>query len=351
MLTDLLRVCGPDEVVELVTSGRLELTYLPSSLGVLTDNTGSAAELHRPAVFSVPQAWDLQHALPGAFKEVLGKPGRARRMAAKVEPHVQQYVFDDALANAAMADFLRAEYLSAAATIALRELAPTYVQLQDLRFEATQRGERLVIDTNVDFAEAARAHHRVFPREVSGLSPALILGQVFNALGELHLAALYTSELATDPASDALIRHRCAAVVVRRDARAASIEAFQELVLRDGRALRDAVNSGARSFAEVLAFLEKADQFRDWLESQEPTADLVGEYMRSVTESTWVEGLPAKAVRWAVATGLGMALAGPGGAVAGGALGLFDTFVLERLVRGWRPNQFIDDEMRRFVRP
>ena len=105
MLVDLLRKCGPDEVVELVTSGRLSVSYLPNGLGILTEFTGSPNEIHRPTTFTIPGAFELQNALPGAFEEVLGRPGRARRLALRVAPHVEEFSWDESLETAALADF------------------------------------------------------------------------------------------------------------------------------------------------------------------------------------------------------------------------------------------------------
>ena len=183
------------------------------------------------------------------------------------------------------------------------------------------------------------------------MTPAIILSQILNALGDLHIGAMYTAELATDPASEALIRQKCSVILAGRDRRAEAIAAFQTLAVSNARAIREAVNTGQRDFRDVLALLESADRFRSWLREQEPTAELVHEYIERLAERTWVETLPAKIARWAVASGAGFALGGlgPEGAAISSGLGAVDMFLLERFVQGWRPSQFVDGNLREFV--
>lgn len=77
-----------------------------------------------------------------------------------------------------------------------------------------------------------------------------------------------------------------------------------------------------------------------------------------------MNGLPGKFLRIAAFTGAGhllgalTGLAGLGtvaGAVAGTAadvaLDVTDSFLLERVVKGWRPNQFVERKLLPFVDP
>jgi hypothetical protein len=49
-------------------------------------------------------------------------------------------------------------------------------------------------------------------------------------------------------------------------------------------------------------------------------------------------------------TAVGFAALGPMGVVASTALSLFDAFLLEKLVEGWKPNRFVDRHLRDFLR-
>jgi hypothetical protein len=67
-----------------------------------------------------------------------------------------------------------------------------------------------------------------------------------------------------------------------------------------------------------------------------------------------MDGLPAKSLRWLIFTGAGLLLGGiPGavGLVASTLSGASDTFLVDHLVRGWKPNQFVEGPLREFVEP
>ena len=157
LLTDLIQKCGADTVVELVTSGRLLLTYLPSGLAIYTENTGSSKELHRPTTFTVPGAFDLQNALPRAFQDATGKEGRGRRLAAKIRPHIAEYNFSGDVPDAAREDFLDPRYMAKAAALVLKEFAPEYQPPDPLRFEVAATQDNLLrVETNLDFVQVGR---------------------------------------------------------------------------------------------------------------------------------------------------------------------------------------------------
>jgi hypothetical protein len=65
---------------------------------------------------------------------------------------------------------------------------------------------------------------------------------------------------------------------------------------------------------------------------------------------SWVERLPIKTTRWGIFTGAGLAIdalgAGGLGMVTGVALSAFDTFELDKLISGWRPYHFVENDLK-----
>jgi hypothetical protein len=81
---------------------------------------------------------------------------------------------------------------------------------------------------------------------------------------------------------------------------------------------------------------------------------LLAQYYEATTKQTWIETLPAKVVRWSVIGGGGLLatlMGTPGLPLAIGSLAVAgaDSLLLERLTRGWRPDQFVDSTLRPFV--
>ena len=64
--------------------------------------------------------------------------------------------------------------------------------------------------------------------------------------------------------------------------------------------------------------------------------------------------MPGKSARWGIFTGAGIiadvvATGGIGTAIGLG-LGAVDTFYLDKLISGWRPNQFIEDDVKELLK-
>src|SRR5262249_17324760 len=151
------------------------------------------------------------------------------------------------------------------------------------------------------------------------------------------------AELAVDAAHGGLIQAKIQQIIDKRATSDRSITHFQDMVLDDARAIAEVINGGERSFAELLPLLRTAQKFRDWMHRQPPDMDLAKAYFKEVTKGSWVDKLPTKTCRWAIFTGVGigldtLGLGGAGTAIAT-ALGAADTFVLDNILRGWKPNQ------------
>jgi hypothetical protein len=67
----------------------------------------------------------------------------------------------------------------------------------------------------------------------------------------------------------------------------------------------------------------------------------------------WIDQLPAKPIRWLVFNGIGAATglaADPlVGTAAGIALNAADTFLLDKLAKGWRPSHFVQGPLSKFI--
>ena len=104
----------------------------------------------------------------------------------------------------------------------------------------------------------------------------------------------------------------------------------------------------------MVQVIRKAEEFKTWLQGVESNSDLLKEYYQAVTKETKLEKLPGKSVRFSLFTGLGLAadatFTGGLGTLAGVSLGALDTFYLDKLIAGWKPNQFIEEEVLPLVR-
>jgi hypothetical protein len=167
-------------------------------------------------------------------------------------------------------------------------------------------------------------------------------------------AAEANAELASNPVSARIVQRQIIDALKQRASSESGIDQFLMVTCDNGKAIRDAINSGTRTFRDLVPLLGHARQFKTWLKGKPFDASLVREYVADVTKAHWTQRMASKVVRWAVFTGGGLALdlhgAGGLGTAAGVAASTADAFLVDRLFSGWRPNQFVSGPLADFLK-
>lgn len=124
--------------------------------------------------------------------------------------------------------------------------------------------------------------------------------------------------------------------------------AIYDFISVDTPSIREVINSGARTPREFLTLLEKAGGFRKWMSEQNPDKDLIQELLKEQTKQGWLEKIPAKVARFGIFNGAGMVadLFAPGASVG---LGMIDGFLIDRLLKKWRPHFFVENKLKGFL--
>lgn len=342
-----------ETLLRLVQEPDVDTYYLDGGSAVLTQNTNTVHEEHRPVFYQLPD-WDLERFIVGEFQTRTNRVGRGRRLAHGFIESVHPVGVSPDVLTSVLADCANRDFIERVAFRLLESLAPAYqLGRQTLEFRIVDKrvddaGSWAEVRTNIDWRAATRAW-----RERSGVSnelnPAFVLSSALSIQEHLYFASLYSSDLAVDPLASMLIEEKCSELLLARRRHEAQIADFQLNVAQSAHSVAEAINQGQRSLAELLDLLDHARRFRRWVADQEPDESLLQNYISEVSASSWVEGLPSKIIRWAFIAGLGVALGVPDSLVAGPALGLADALLTERLLGGWRPNRFVDDNLAPFV--
>lgn len=353
-LRQLIREIGAEVLLEFIDRGYVELKVERNFTGVITKNTGTPTEAHAPTVFQIERQ-ELLDVLRPVVIASLGREGRGRRLALRFLSRISNAPIDEQLATRFGADLTTPGYLEESARLALQLALPGTPIPDGLRFEALPLGDNhFRIETNLNFDALNDAYHRRVSAAHSSLSSAHLLGQLLQARKILEDAARNEVELAVASDYAALIGLRISSALRQRARSAKEIETFQDLIFDDGRTLGAVFASKERTFRDLLPILDQASKFRAWLREREVTSTLVRDYFRAVTEKSWIDKLPSKILRWSVFTGAGLALdatgAGGIGTAGGIMISVADAFFVERILRGWRPNQFVEESLKDFVR-
>lgn len=350
VMENLLCAEPPEVILELLEQGFLKLAYETNQLLIMTENDNTPAALHQPTAGHM-DVWDLPVVLRTVLHKVYGRSGKARRVANRLEKKIELVQYSENFTNEAAEDLSDEQYVEESVRTLLRTYVPEY--RDSVQFRTRRNGNKLKVLTDISFPEVNRLYHRHMPATHSSLSPAYFLAHLLNVKADLQFAARFDSEIAIDDVNASIIRQHVGQLFNRLGPSRRAAEAFQEFVFDDARGIAEAVRRGSCRFTDVVAILPKAAKFKEWLRSDAPQRDVVKAYFREVIAPTWIDKLPSKVVRWFVFTGAGMGLdaigAGGLGTVAGVGLGVIDSFLLDRLIKGWKPSQFVDDHLRKLI--
>lgn len=121
---------------------------------------------------------------------------------------------------------------------------------------------------------------------------------------------------------------------------------FVKYAFKSARDLQSLIDAGHMTFREFINIYNEGRKFREWIVDLPDNSELLTEYLENINKMPALMRLPSKTVRWSLFTGAGIAadaLLGGGGAgtLAGASLGALDTFIVDKLISKWKPNQFI----------
>jgi hypothetical protein len=245
--------------------------------------------------------------------------------------------------KSAAADLTDLDYLTAAFRRMLREQVGFEAYAERLRVDVTKlSAEQFTLSHNIDFVKGNTRRKEVNPA-LENLTEGNLLAALLDASADLNIASHYGGDFYTSATNSDIVRIRYAEVLKRTGLSREQLKQFQDIVLSGYPTIREAIDSGSRTFGEFEKLLDKSDSFRETIHKIGPDASLVNEYFNEVRKEGWFSSVPVKGIRYVVGLALG-AVSPAVGAAASAA----DMFLLEKL-KGWRPNHFVDDKLKPFL--
>lgn len=362
-LNHLLKTIGPATTQRLVTLPSVRPLLVWENLGVVTKRGAvpvyDFAQIQIVGRKGKPFLKSKEGRIKHLFERSLGKSGATNKAAIafskaiKVQKLSEGVEDSHGFAGIARQDLVDPGFVHQAIAASLEEKIPNTPLGEGWHFVPHQVKDGFIIDTNLDFARLNEEYRKYWPDEHSALTPAYLLTDLLEANVGQHYASLHGSDVITSPSSSRIMQLKIRNAVEKRFKSVTEIDLFQKVTIGNGNAIREAINSGERTFDEFLDLLDHASQFKGWLANQEPEQSLIQDYYSEVAAGTWAEKLPGKTFRWSFFTGAGILLdivvpTGLGTAT-GMALSAGDAFLLDKVIKGWKPNQFVEGPMRQFT--
>jgi hypothetical protein len=352
MFKFLVRTCGPEVLIDLLEAGFLTMVYLENHTGVITRDSGTQNERHSPILFSSPtQA--LQNLAPKLLQELTGRSGKGRRLAERLTKHISTALYPASLPDEMAEDVSNSEYVTKAVEQLLRYLAPEYQLPQPFVFNLIASVHDLRVETNIDFTLANESYNRRVSPSHSTLTPAYLISCIQDTRSDLYFSSDVSADLAVSPIHSIIATCKLNEILQPRKEAEETLELFEDFVFDDSRAIREAVNRRERSMIDVLSLVKKAEKFRKWVKDQPENTDLRKAYCKEVSSIEWAAKLPVRNIRFGLFTAMNrvasMVIHPPFGTIASIALSATNTFLIDKLIRGWKPNQFVEGPLRDFI--
>lgn len=237
-----------------------------------------------------------------------------------------------------------APYLQAATRKIVENTVGAEDVRHDFKFELFESEQEFIVATDLDF-DSINTNRARFAPALDRITKASLLTEILAAITDTHLAAFYGGELYTSLISSEVIKVRHEMLLKRIGIDRHELDNFQEIVLPNSPSLSEVINSGERTFDDFLLVLDKSHKFREWIGSVSPDANIVSEYLNSITSVGWINSVKGKILRYVLGGAVGASTGDLGGLVIGAA----DSFLVDRIFGGWRPSHFISRSYGPFV--
>lgn len=250
--------------------------------------------------------------------------------------------------NAAREDLEDSDYVNEIIRKGLIKATKNQILSHDLQFhlifKKKSRPSDFSVISNIDFEDINSQYINLFPKS-GKITEASLINNILTARGDMILAKHYGGEFYTSELASEIIQLKYYDILRRINIDKNEIKTFSDIVIPNGRSIKEVINSKDRSFDEFLSFLDTAQKFKEcWLARVNPDTNLVKEYLQEVSNKGWLEQTNKKSIRYLLTN-----IAGLIEPVAGFSLSAADTFFLKGLLSGWKPNHFIDGSLKNFV--
>lgn len=346
---------GLEKLKEYTERGIIKLYFRNGALAPAVFGSKLNSKQYSPFVVAQSEAFDLSEHVNGGFKE-LGFSEAETKLKTRdfldlCNPLSYNKGFQDQLSSEWEDETLLTTQMRAYIKLYLPHLDLTNlkVEIKDKTFSPLG-GNSYSFHSNYDLHELNSKYSEVIPQNTL-LTWESFLIYLMESSGDIHLASNLNTEIYTDPLHLPFISNRIDELLNKIHKNQTQISSFQSIVLDDYRPIRDIINSGEKNFSDFEAVLDNSFDFRDWLEKVEEDTSIVKAYYEEISKESWLNKKPVKAARFGIFTGLGIVgdiLAG--GIPIGSAItSMSDNFLLPKLINGWKPNHFIDGNVKPFL--
>lgn len=340
ILPKLLDNCDFPLLKDLIERKVLRLCILKSILGVSTAKN-QGYNIHNVDSWTMDDFVE-KTMFRGLYKQT-GRRGYSKRLTDQLLQVAKTVDYDKNVSLSTKNDLLDTRYTKEAICASIKALIPDIaINPDEINYEIIDTGNGFIFNSNLNYEELTKSIPNRQPGHI--INPEKFIGNILETRGDLHIASEFGAEMATSQINTLLMKHKFSDIWNKINTNRVNISQFTDFTLSNGNAIKEAINDKNKTFKDFIQLLDKADKFKSWLQNMNGDTNIIKEYFRAVTEKTWVESLPIKMFRWSLFTALGI-----WNPALGISLGLGDTFLIDKISSGWKPNIFVENHLKKFV--
>lgn len=339
-LKTLFEFADVDLLVEFMKRGTLKIHNKRKHYGVM-HRTDIGPNVYM-SDFVYKQDYDLKDFIYEAYFQFSNDKEKSKKAASKLYKYIGIYDAPNEFAKQIDIDLHDSELMKTIIAENIKYYLPHEpFQKDDIIFEIERTYDQLVIiNSNIDTKR--------FPF----LDPASILLNVGTAFDKIKIIGNYNTEISCPELDSRIIATKFNSIIQKSTRSDTELNYFKHAVYNNGPSIKEVINSKERTLEEFLALLDVAERFKNWLTDLDENGNLINEYLKSLGEKTWIQSTKSKAIRFYLVQGASTILKATGSLkaiVTGLALSAFNTFLVDKLIKDWKPNQFIENEIKTFV--
>lgn len=348
-LTNLFRLCGVDEIYELIQRGYLSIQTRANILGA-----GQREDTFFVDLFSATNVDKHRETFYEAFLGLYGKQGKARRNSQKfinctsayvcdnkVVKDIKDSINDKALIKQIINDFIC--QIGLEKDVIGEHWFYEFFPIDNYSFK---HKTNLNLEYIKNVAKAKQFHF--------DFSPTSLLLNLSESLGDVYLSEFNKSEIFTTPLNSQIINLKFENLFNKAKINKEQISRFQKMALPTYKNIESVINEGAKTYSDLIRLIDKAEKFRKWKNEIKNESEFIEEYSKAIATESWVDKMPTKVGRFVIFEGVGILLdvlgAGGIGTAVATTLGTADSFLLDSLIKKWKPNQFVKGDYKKFVK-
>lgn len=346
MFTGLWDLLGPDDFAALLRHPGITTTFTPEMLAI--HNQVGTIATHRPVAIKAAgrngvaiDDKDDVGTLLQLLERVPNRPGATRGQVRKLLNMTKRSRYRKILGGGPESHrrFVSLAKDQETLKLFLRGWAAT--NGRRLNQSAIEQAQISLIELGEEFMIASTIPlEQMVPEWNPGDTWGVILGSIQDYAVDLYLSQANSADIITTPEVSEVASARVDLSLQRAFVHGEQISAFEEMVFEEAHPFGEAFNCGWISFAEALKVVDQSRRFRIWSRGLAPDAVLIHEYHRAIAKETILQKFPLSLLRFTIFNTAGI-LADSVMTGAGLLPSAIDTFIVERLVGGWRPNIFV----------